>query len=91
MYVVVATFEIKPEGLEAFLPLIRAQAENSLSKEPDCHCFDVCQDGTTFLLYELYTDRAAFDAHLASAHFAQFDADVKDLLASKTVATFTRL
>ena len=29
-------------------------------------------DGPSFILYEQYTDRAAFDAHAASAHFAEY-------------------
>ncbi|MEL6748477.1 MAG: antibiotic biosynthesis monooxygenase [Pseudomonadota bacterium] len=40
------------------------------------------------MLYELYDDRAAFEAHLASAHYAAFDAATKDLIAAKTVTTY---
>jgi quinol monooxygenase YgiN len=36
-------------------------------------------------LYEIYDDRAAFDAHLAAAHFKRFDAAVGSMVASKAV------
>ena len=52
-----------------------ANAKVSRETEPGCRQFDVCVEadtGRTFL-YELYDDRAAFEAHLASAHFKAFD------------------
>ncbi|MEM7522936.1 MAG: antibiotic biosynthesis monooxygenase [Pseudomonadota bacterium] len=36
-------------------------------------------------LYEVYDDAAAFDAHLASDHFKDFDAAVAPMVAAKTV------
>ena len=56
--------------------------------------FDVCVDPARdnfVLLYEVYSDRAAFDLHLASEHFAAFDAEVRDWVSAKTVSTFDRL
>ena len=40
---------------------------------------------THVFLYEIYRDRAAFDLHLASDHFRQFDQRSRDLVVSKTV------
>ena len=40
------------------------------------------------LLYEIYTDRAAFDAHLASPHFLAFDTATRDIVTKKTVGEF---
>ena len=55
-------------------------ARASLNDEPGCHQFDVCfaaDDPGRCFLYEVYTDRGAFDAHLGMAHFKAFDAKVK--------------
>ncbi|MEO9825194.1 MAG: putative quinol monooxygenase [Paracoccaceae bacterium] len=91
MIAVCVTFDIKPEGMSAFLPLMQTQAQTSLQTEPDCHRFDVCTQSDAqnrVFLYEIYTDRTAFDVHLASDHFKTFDAAVADLIEAKTVAIF---
>ena len=41
MYVVAVIFEIHPGHMDDFLPLMRQQAQNSLTLEADCHQFDV--------------------------------------------------
>ena len=94
MFVVSVQFDIHAEHLSAFLPLMQANALASVTNEPDCHQFDVCQDPdvpTHIALYELYTDRAAFDAHLASPHFQSFDAATSDMIAAKQIWLYTRL
>ncbi len=93
MYVVLVTFDVKPEAWEAFLPLMAENARASLHAEPGCLQFDVCRDpdAPRVVLYEVYTDRAAFDAHLATAHFKAFDAAVAPMIAAKQVALLTRL
>ncbi len=94
MYAVVVTFTIKPDANEAFMPLMHNNAQISLSQEPDCHQFDVLTDPdqpNEVLLYELYTDAAAFDVHLASDHFKRFNAETADMVAAKTVRTFTQV
>ena len=68
-----------------------ANARTSLAEEPGCHQFDVCTDPARpdeVFLYERYTDRAAFDDHLASAHFKAFDARVAPMIAAKEVRTY---
>jgi len=94
MYVIAVDFEIEPSRLEEFLPLMKANAAASVRDEPGCHIFEVCQDPDAphhIFLYELYDDRAAFEAHLASPHFKDFDAATSDMLKAKTVRAFTRL
>lgn len=91
MYVVAVTFQIHAAHAPAFLDAIRENARHSLDIEPGCHRFDVAvgENGPeTVFLYELYTDRAAFDAHLTSAHFKAFDAKVASWVAAKQVDTY---
>lgn len=91
MYVVTVLFEVAGEAATAFLERVRRQAADSLSREPACRRFDVCVDPAMprrVFLYELYDDRAAFDAHLASGHFKAFDREVAAMVLAKRVETY---
>lgn len=94
MYVVTVAFDIHPQHFEAFLPLLRENARAAVENEPRCRQFDVCTDPArpaSVFLYEVYDDRAAFDAHLASAHFRRFDDVVREMVANKVVRTLQRI
>ena len=90
----IVDFEINLEQIDAFLPLMRENASASARDEPGCRQFDVCYDpdhpGHVFL-YEVYDDRAAFDAHLSTPHFKSFDAATVGMIRSKKVRALTRL
>ena len=90
-FVITVSFRLKPGAMAAFRPLIDANAIASCRDEPGCRRFDVLvpqgSDDQVFL-YEIYDDRAAFDAHLKTAHFAAFDRDSADLVAEKTVQIY---
>ena len=88
MFAVTVLFEIRSGQMEAFLPLMLENARTSKKKERGCQQFDVCKQGDTVFLYELYDDRAAFDTHLATDHFLSFDAAVGEMISSKTLATY---
>ena len=60
-----------------FRNLIDDNSRQSARLEPGCLRFDVVEphgDEDMVLLYEIYRDRAAFEAHLRSEHYARFDA-----------------
>ena len=93
MYVVLVTFRIASGQEDAFEVRVLAQARESLGRESGCRQFDVARSesgGAEFLLYEVYTDRTAFDRHLASDHFRRFDAEVAASVAHKAVTTWIR-
>ncbi|WP_299686246.1 putative quinol monooxygenase [uncultured Tateyamaria sp.] len=93
-YVVTVTFRIVPGQMQAFLPLMRNNALASVRDEPGCLQFDVCTDGDqpdTVFLYEIYTDRAAFDAHLKTPHFKALDAATPQMVVGKTLVTFDQV
>lgn len=93
MYVVTVLFEPKPEHAAAFRAAMLANAKVSRETEPGCRQFDVCVEadtGRTFL-YEIYDDRAAFEAHLAAAHFKAFDDAIRDWVARKDVKIYERI
>ena len=94
MYVITVTFNIKPTHRSEFMTAMLENAKSSLEKEEGCHQFDVCTElekPNIIFLYELYTDKSAFDAHLASAHFNEFNDKTANWLDSKEVRAFERL
>ena len=94
MYVVLVEFTLHREHAAAFRQRVQQQARDSLREESECHLFDVCVDpgrDDFVLLYEIYTDREAFEVHLASAHFLDFDNAVRDWVSDKKVATYEKL
>ena len=75
MFSLVVQMEVRPGRREEFLAGMTANAEAAVRDEPGCLRFDICSvegEENRFLLYELYTDAAAFAAHKASPHFAQW-------------------
>lgn len=71
-FVVLPSFEVPQDNLEAFLAAARDDAESSLASEPGCQQFDVCVDRSAspvrVTFYEVYRDRAAFERHMQTAH-----------------------
>jgi quinol monooxygenase YgiN len=69
--VIVAQYRIQPDDVAA----VRAELEQMLEPtraEPGCLAYDVYVDPnaeTLVVLVERYSDEAAFQAHLDSAHF----------------------
>ncbi|RBY97908.1 antibiotic biosynthesis monooxygenase [Blastococcus sp. TF02-8] len=83
MFSLVVQMQVRPGRREEFLAGIAANAEASVRHEPGCLRFDVCAvagDDNRFLLYELYTDAEAFEAHKRAPHFAQWRAVAGEVL-----------
>lgn len=71
-FAVVATYEIAPAQIEAFLPLLAAHRERCLRDEPGTLRFDILRPDRNLMLYEVYEDEAAFQAHRNGASLARF-------------------
>jgi quinol monooxygenase YgiN len=70
-------------------------AENAKNarKEPGCKQFDVLvdpNDKTKAMLYEVYNDDKAFEAHQATPHFKKYVAEAVPLLASRERSVWKR-
>jgi len=94
MYVVTVEFAIDAAQWGAFLPKMLENARISRESEPGCRQFDVCIDDAKpaiVFLYEVYDDRAAFDAHLAAPHFLAFAAATQTMITQRTIATWSRI
>ena len=94
MFAVSVEFIIREENIDEFRHAVLTQANNSLTRESECHQFDVCvapADRQRVFLYELYTDEAAFESHRRTKHYRKFDALVKDWLEIKTVRSWEKI
>ena len=77
--------KIKPENVDSFMQKVIENAKSARS-EPGCRQFDVLvspDDKTAVMLYEVYDDQKAFDAHQAGAAFKKYVAEAVPLLASR--------
>ena len=90
-FVITVDFTLKPGAMVAFRKLIDKNAQDSCALEPGCQRFDVLvptEASDKVFLYEIYDDRAAFDAHLKTPHFAAFNRESEGLVISKKVAQY---
>jgi autoinducer 2-degrading protein len=90
-YAIIVDFRLKPGAAGAFRRLIDENARASVREEPGCRRFDVLApkgEPDRIVLYEIYDDRAAFEAHLKTAHFASFNAESAPLVAEKSVMEY---
>ena len=88
MYCVTVEFQVRPGGMAQFLLRMRRQRDDSLALEPECKDFVIWTGAAQpdiVMLYEVYETPADFDAHLGSAHFRAFDAEIAPLVVGKTV------
>ena len=85
MFVLSVNLRIKPEHVES---CTAKTIENAIAsrKEPGCKQFDVLvdpKDPTQLMLYEVYVDEKAFEAHQQTAHFKKYAAEAVPLFASR--------
>ncbi|MBR0558904.1 putative quinol monooxygenase [Neokomagataea anthophila] len=88
---VIAEFHVPGIHLEAFLAVCAEDSRQSIAVESGCHSFEVLsspEDPNLVVLVETYTDRAAFEAHLKTPHFAAFAKAVKDYGAKENAVRF---
>ncbi len=93
-YAVCVTLQVTPDDLEEFMPLMLENARASLTDEKGCQRFDILTDpdreGEVFL-FELYEDRAAFDAHRETKHYKSFDAATVYMIRAKKIRTYAQV
>jgi len=88
MYALFVTFRVVPGKTDDFVALMTVNARSSRETEPGCQQFDICRDGDEIFLYEIYDDRAAFEAHTTTDHFHAFEAASDGMVVSKEVRFF---
>ena len=91
-FVLLVNIRIKPENVDRFM---KALGENARAarKEPGCRQFEVLvdpKDKAKVVLFEVYDDEKAFDAHQATPHFKKYLAEAVPLLASRERQVLTK-
>ena len=87
-FVIIVDFRLQPGSKARFRQLIDVNARASVTNEKGCRRFDVLEprgDAERIVLYEVYDDRAALDAHMHTAHFAEFDRKSRSLVVDKSI------
>ena len=91
-FVLMVNIKIKPENVERWMKLALENAREA-RKEPGCRQFEVLvdpKDRTKVVLFEIYDDDKAFEAHQATPHFKKYLAEAVPLLASRERQVFTK-
>lgn len=84
-FILAVNIRIKPENVDAFMPMVLANAR-AARQETGCRQFEVLvdpADRTKLMLFEVYDDQKAFDAHQQTSHFKEYLAKAVPLLASR--------
>ena len=92
MFALVVHLKVKPDNVEKFMQALQVNAREA-RKEPGCKQFDVLVDPgdkTKVMLYEIYHDDKAFEAHQATPHFKKYLAEAVPLLASRERSVWRR-
>ena len=85
MFVLQVNIKIKPDCVDAFMTRLAENAREA-RKEPGCRQFEVLvdpKDHTLVMLFEVYKDVDAFEAHQQTPHFKKYVAEAVPLLASR--------
>ena len=93
-FVIYVEFNLHENAVEKFMPLMLANAGASLEAEPGCERFDVLHvEGRPqqIVLYEIYRDKAAFQEHLKTRHYLEFNAATAPLVREKKVVELAYL
>ena len=92
MFVLQVDIRIKPENVDAFMKGCLANAREA-RKEPGCRQFEVLVDPADrahVMLFEVYDDDKAFEAHQQTPHFKKYLAEAVPLLASRERHVWTK-
>ena len=93
-FAIQVTLKLHPGQAQDFKPHILANAVAAVRDELGCHDFQVFQtldDPDAFILFEVYTDATALDAHRQTPHFQKFVADAGEMIAEKETRLLGRL
>lgn len=91
MYVVVVFLEAEAGRQEELSEALREHAKTCLDREPGCQRYDISVDpleGAAYLLYQIYTDEAAYRAHRELPHYADFRLLTDPWTKSRRVLTY---
>lgn len=74
-FALVVKLRIKPDSIDKFMAAVMENGKAARETEPGCRTFDILvdpSDPTAAMLYEVYDDEAAFEAHQKTPHFKKY-------------------
>jgi quinol monooxygenase YgiN len=84
-FILAVDLRIKPENVDKFMAGLLVNAREA-RKEPGCRQFESLvdtSDPTKVMLFEIYDDDKAFEAHQQTPHFKKYLAEFVPLLADR--------
>ena len=94
-FVIFAEIKLKPDCLDAYIPLIKYDAEHSLRDEPGCKLFHILlpeeSSGDVVHLYEVYESEEDFKAHQLTPHFTHYFEETNALIEERNIQRLTIL
>jgi quinol monooxygenase YgiN len=87
----VVAVDIVPGQIDNYLSAIKENGAAAV-KEPGCREFNISiseKDPNHVLLFEVYEDAAALEAHRATDHFKKYAATTKDMVAKRDLRMFS--
>ena len=89
MYIVAVNLVVDPKDADTFAERIKQHARNSLTQD-GCLGFSVSRDHdnpASFHLWEVYTDKAAFDLHVGADFMARWRTWSASYVKDRVIAT----
>jgi quinol monooxygenase YgiN len=93
-FVLTVGLVVKSDQVDRFMSMLLENGKAARETEPGCRQFDVLvdpKDRTRVMLYEVYEDEAAFQAHQQTPHFKRYIAEAIPLLQSRDRFIFRRI
>jgi quinol monooxygenase YgiN len=84
-YVRIAEIDVDPARVEAYTIALKEHIETALRVEPGILAlYSVADKDNTahVIVFEIYRDRQAYDAHLATAHFSKYKLITNEMVQS---------
>ena len=91
LYINAVDLDINPGDIDKFLAALKTNGAESV-KEPGCREFNILvsqKDPNHVLIFEVYDDAAAAQAHRETDHFKKYAATIKDLFVKRDVRPFS--
>jgi len=87
----VVEYDIAPGQIDAFLAALKENGAATV-REPGCHEFNILvsqKEPNHVLIFEVYADAAAAQAHRETEHFKKYAAVTKDMVVKREARPFS--
>lgn len=94
LYINVVELDIVPAEFDKFMEAIKENGAAAVKKEPGCREFNITvseKDPHHVLLFEVYDNAAALEAHRATDHFKKYQTTVANMVAKRDVRAFSSM